>query len=62
MTTFDPIEALRALVRAEVRFIIVGGVAARIWGSPSLTRDLDICPDRNPDNLERLARVLRSIA
>lgn len=61
MSSFDPIEALRTLVHAKVRFIIVGGVAARIWGSPSLTRDLDICPDRDRDNLERLAASLESL-
>jgi len=27
-------------------------------GSPTVTQDLDICPDRSPDNLEALAAAL----
>ena len=37
------------------------GVAARLHGSPSLTRDVDICHSRSPENLENLADVLRSL-
>lgn len=61
MTSFDPIRALWTLVDFNVRFVIVGGVAARIWGSPTVTRDIDVCPDRSADNLDRLAEALRSL-
>lgn len=61
MTSFDPVEALRVLVDHDVRFVIVGGVAARIWGSPTTTRDVDICAARTPDDLERLAQALISL-
>ena len=33
---------LRALSDAGVQFIVIGGVAARIQGSPTITRDLDV--------------------
>ena len=49
------IEALNA---AGVRYVLIGGVAAIILGSPSLTGDLDICYARDRPNLEALAAVL----
>jgi predicted nucleotidyltransferase len=55
---FDPLAALRALTSAGVDFVVIGGVAARLHGSPSLTRDVDICHARDPANLERLSKVL----
>jgi hypothetical protein len=49
---------LAALHRADVEFIIVGGVAARAHGSSRLTDDLDVCYSRDPANLERLVKAL----
>jgi hypothetical protein len=56
--TFDPIHILRRLQAHGVRFVLIGGLAAKAHGSPTLTVDIDICPARDPDNLERLAAVL----
>jgi hypothetical protein len=58
---FDPAAALRALVEHEVRFIVIGGMAAVTWGSPSMTSDLDICCEQEPDNLARLTLALREL-
>ena len=58
---FDPIAALRALTDAGVEFVLIGGVAARIHGSPTLTRDVDICHARDEANLERLSGVLQRL-
>lgn len=44
---------LRALGTAEVRFVLVGGLASQVHGSPSLTLDVDICYDQDRDNLDR---------
>lgn len=55
---FDPLVALKALTEAGVDFVLIGGVAARIHGSPTLTRDIDVCHSREPANLERLAAAL----
>ncbi len=49
---------LAGLTRAEVRFVVVGGLAARAHGSPRITEDLDVCYDSAPDNRARLARQL----
>lgn len=58
---FDPLRALRILVGHEVRFVVIGGYAAAIRGSPLLTGDLDICYARDERNLEALADALRQL-
>ena len=59
---FHPDRILEILIRHEVRFILVGVVAAQAHGSPSLTGDLDICYARDPDNLDRLAASLAELS
>ena len=59
--TYDPLRALRTLQEHGVHFLLIGGVAGRLWGSPSLTNDTDICHATDPDNLERLAGTLRGL-
>ncbi len=58
---FDVIRMLRTLVEHEVEFIIVGGVAASLLGSPLATRDLDILYNCDPANNERLLKTLLSL-
>lgn len=55
---FRPEVILRRLLAHSVRFVIVGGLAAQVHGSPSLTRDVDICYDREFENLQNIAEVL----
>jgi hypothetical protein len=55
---FDPEEIIRVLDRHKVEYVIVGGVAARLHGSPILTEDVDVAPQRSADNLRRLAEAL----
>lgn len=50
-------ELLRRLVDARVRFVLVGGLAVNAWGVVRGTRDVDIVPDADPENLARLAEV-----
>ncbi len=59
--TFAPRHALRELQRHGVRFVLIGGMAGRALGSPTITDDLDVCYDRAPDNLERLAAALSEL-
>jgi hypothetical protein len=58
---FDPARALRVLTEHGVRFVVIGGLAANVLGSPSATFDLDICYARDPDNLEALASALTEL-
>ena len=54
-----PLEQLLTVLHTRgVRFILVGGVAARAHGSSRVTDDLDICYARDPGNIERLAAAL----
>jgi hypothetical protein len=49
------------LNRHGVRYVLIGGVAATLHGSPLRTGDTDVCPDLRPDNLERLAVALNEL-
>lgn len=52
-------QALTTLADAQVRFVIVGGLAVTLHGSAYVTFDLDFCYARDPENLTRLAQALR---
>jgi hypothetical protein len=58
---FEFLDGLEALVKHRVRFVVIGGVAANLRGSTTITNDLDVCYARDPDNSERLAKALRDI-
>ncbi|MDJ0866261.1 MAG: hypothetical protein QNK03_09150 [Myxococcota bacterium] len=58
---FDPERMLAALVEEEVRFVLVGGMAAVLHGDVGVTVDLDVVPAREAQNLEHLARALRRL-
>jgi hypothetical protein len=53
--SFD--ELLVRLVRADVRFVLIGGLALGSWGVIRGTKDCDIVPDPAPENLNRLAEL-----
>lgn len=58
---FDPIRAFQTLVRHRVRFVVIGGFAGRLWGSTTMTNDLDICYAKDGKNLRALAEALREL-
>jgi hypothetical protein len=58
---FDPLRVLEVLHRHGVRFVVIGGLAGRLWGSSTVTNDLDICYARDPSNLEALAAALKEL-
>jgi hypothetical protein len=58
---FHPDELMEALVGGGVRFILIGGLAVGVHGVVRATRDMDIVPDPDPANHERLAAVLRAL-
>lgn len=59
--TFDPIPLLEALSRANVDFVVIGGVAGGSYGSAYGTFDVDVAYARDRENLERLAAALRDL-
>lgn len=52
---------LKTLVEHEVAFIVVGGYAVAAHGYVRATKDVDICPSPDPDNLRRLAEALADL-
>lgn len=58
---YDPDAALRVLQAHGVRFVVIGGVAMFILGTPTTTTDLDICYARDAGNLDALAAALGDI-
>ena len=58
---FQPRLIIETLNRHGVRYVLIGGVAATLHGSPLRTGDTDICPESSPENLERLASALRDL-
>lgn len=52
---------LAALSRADVRYLVVGGVACALNGYVRTTEDVDLLVDGDPHNVERLLEVLATI-
>jgi len=59
MTDFEAI--IQLLARYNIRYIIVGGMAATVHGSARLTLDLDIVYERPEDNLTKLVAALAQV-
>jgi predicted nucleotidyltransferase len=50
-------ELLRRLVDADVKFVLVGGLAVNAWGVVRGTKDVDVVVAPEIENLKRLAEV-----
>jgi hypothetical protein len=58
---YRPDKLLEVLERHGVQFVVIGGLAAELRGSPYVTRDVDVTPSRERANLGRLADALREL-
>ncbi len=54
----DFLKIIEQLQKADVNFVVVGGLAAAVHGSSMLTQDVDICCDFSIDNLLNLQTAL----
>jgi hypothetical protein len=64
LTGVSPLDAsglLAALSNAEIDFVVIGGFAVSAHGYPRATKDLDIVPAPDTENLKRLAAVLQKL-
>lgn len=52
---------LTSLARAEIDFVVIGGVAGLAHGSARVTFDIDICYKRSPENIRRLCETLEAV-
>jgi len=56
--SFQADAILAALHRHGVEYVLIGGFAAVVHGSPLLTSDVDITPQAHVENLSRLSAAL----
>lgn len=61
MPRFQPEEIFRVLDHHQIKYVVIGGIAATLHGSNLRTGDVDICPARDPRNLDLLAAALREM-
>lgn len=54
-------QLLERLVEAEISFVLVGGLAVNAWGYLRATRDVDVVPGPDAENLAKLDGVLKEI-
>jgi hypothetical protein len=52
---------LRVLEEHRVAYVVIGGIGARLWGSPRTTVDLDVCAAGTRLNKKRLAAALAAL-
>ena len=57
----EPDAILATLDRHEVRYVLIGGLAAVVHGSPFPTEDVDITPEASSGNLGRLSAALTEL-
>ncbi|HEY0246890.1 MAG TPA: hypothetical protein VGC45_01395 [Gryllotalpicola sp.] len=57
----DSPRIFEVLARHGVRFVVIGGFAAILQGSPFPTEDADITPERSTENLDRLSDALTEL-
>ncbi len=57
----DAPSILSVLDRHRVNYVLIGGLAALVHGSPFPTEDLDLTPERSSENIGRLSDALREM-
>ena len=58
---FDPLRALRTFNEHQVHYVLIGGYASTVLGAPIMTNDVDVCYERTPANMDRLAEALKEL-
>ena len=57
----DLLRIAEVLLRHGVAFVVIGGQAELLMGSPRVTYDVDLCYRRSEENLKRLAEALKEL-
>jgi hypothetical protein len=60
-TALDLREVFRVLAEHDVDYLVIGGVAAQVHGRRRTTKDLDVTPAPDSENLKRLAAALEAL-
>jgi hypothetical protein len=59
--SFDALAIIEVLVRHQVDFVVIGGFAASLQGSPYVTYDVDVTPKMSQANYDRLSTALKEL-
>ena len=60
-TKSDLYRSVELFFRHGVEFLVIGGQAETLFGSPRVTYDIDLRYRRSPENLQRLAAALQEL-
>jgi len=52
-------QIIKILKDHGIDFVLIGGLAAVVYGSSQVTQDIDICIEFTPDNLKKLRKCFR---
>jgi predicted nucleotidyltransferase len=58
---FEYFEVLSTLNDHDVKYVLIGGLAANLWGSDNITQDVDVCYERDRQNIAALVKALKSM-
>lgn len=58
---WDPMRILRTLEQRAVQYVLIGGQAAIVSGSATVTTDIDICIEPSETNHKRLVSALQEL-
>lgn len=61
MAEFDAVAILRVLAAHQVSYVVIGGLAAVVQGSPIPTTDVDVVPATGKANYTRLSTALKEL-
>lgn len=60
-TGSDLSTALEVLIKADIEFVLVGGLTAVVQGAPVTTMDVDMVHNQSSENIAKLLGFLNSI-
>ena len=55
------LEVFDALEKADVRYLVIGGLAVALHGVPRMTADIDLCLSLDRENVERTIQALTEL-
>lgn len=61
MKPLDLTRMVEVLLTNDVGFVAIGAFAVAVHGEPRMTSDLDVVPDPDRDNIERLVAALTQV-
>src|ERR1035437_7371222 len=61
LVPYRPDEILEVLEHHQVLYVVIGGLAAALSGSPYVTRAVDVTPARTRENFTKLAAALKEL-